>query len=808
MKRNIVLSILLMVLTLSVSAQSQRKTTNFDSNWQFSLGDMKNPERPTSGEKEWRTLNLPHDWSIEGENKEDAPGGGRVGYFPSGIGWYKKTFSVPAWSKNKRYSIEFDGVYMNSTVWVNGVKLGVRPYGYVSFSYDLTPYLKASGNTIYVRVDNSQQPNSRWYTGSGIYRHVRLVETAPTHFEKWSVFNYTQSVADGKAVVWVEAGVENELNKSVGAVVKHQIVDAEGVVVSEVESAQTLLAAAQNKKFETKMTVENPKLWSVDSPNLYTLRSVLTVDGKEVDSVEDVLGIRTIEYDIDKGFLLNGERIKMYGVNLHHDAGGLGAAVPERVWERRLELLKESGCNAIRTAHNPPAPEFLDLCDRMGFLVMDEAFDEWAAGKNTYSYQIYFREWHEQDLLAMVLRDRNHPSVVMWSIGNEVPDQSSAEGPEIARKLISICKANDPTRLVTAGNDRIAALNGATPEYLAAYENEIVGYNYPDRWRERRELVYAVDKAAFPNRRVVATEASGLGGARDYSLGMDPNKVTANYGGNRLVDVEQRWKFTMLYDYVIGDFMWTGIDNYGESSWPSRIHSAGYLDNCGFKKDGFYFFKSLWTDVPTLHIFPHWNWKGREGQVLPVICYTNCESVELFVNGKSYGKKSLEFPRKGVELGWNRYGEGKVFTSTADLHLSWDVVYEPGEIVAVGVKDGKEFVHRIVTTGEPASIRLSVDRDVIGAVPSDVAHVTVEVLDKDGNVVPTADNLIKFAVEGANIIGVENGNGRDLESCKIPERKAYAGLCMAIVQADKAGDIKFTATSEGLQGAEISFRAE
>ncbi len=798
----------LALLCTTLSVQAQRKVTAFDADWQFALGDMSNPERPSSAEKEWRTLNLPHDWSIEGENLQDAPGGGSVGYFPMGIGWYKKSFNVPAWSRNKRYSIEFDGVYMNSTVWINGVKLGTRPYGYSSFSYDLTPHLKASGNTIFVRVDNSLQPNSRWYSGSGIYRHVRLVETSPAHFEKWSIFNYTRKVADGKAEIYVEAAVVNDLGKAVEAVVKHSVLDAEGRMVAETVSEPVLLASEWNKKFETLVEVENPRLWSIEEPTLYTLRSVLTVDGKEIDCVDNVLGIRTIEYDVDKGFLLNGERVKMYGVNLHHDAGGLGAAVPERVWERRLELLKESGCNAIRTAHNPPAPEFLDLCDRMGFLVMDEAFDEWAAGKNPYSYQINFAEWHEQDLLAMVLRDRNHPSVVMWSIGNEVPDQSSEAGPAIARKLISICKANDPTRLVTAGNDRIAALNGATPEYLAAYENEIVGYNYPDRWRERRELVYAVDKAAFPNRRVVATEASGMGGSRGYSLGNDPDKVTASYGGSRLVDVEQRWKFTMLYDYVIGDFMWTGIDNYGESSWPSRIHSAGYLDNCGFKKDGFYFFKSLWTDVPTLHIFPHWNWPGREGQVLPVVCFTNCESVELFVNGKSYGRKSLEFPRKGVELGWNRYGEGKVHTSTADLHLSWDVVYEPGEIVAVGVKDGKEYVHRIVTTGEPASIRLSVDREVIEAQPSDVAHVTVEILDKDGNVVPTADNLVKFSVEGAEIIGVENGNGRDLESCKIPERKAYSGMCLAIVQADKAGEIKFSAASEGLQGAEVVFRAQ
>ncbi len=814
-KRTLFLALVLLTLSAFPAQQlraagagdSPRRTTNFDKEWRFHLGDVQNAQQKSFSDKGWRLLDVPHDWSIEGENLENAPGGGSVGYFPMGIGWYRKTFNVPGWSREKRYSIEFDGVYMNSTVWLNGVQLGVRPYGYASFSYDLTPYLKASGNVIAVRVDNSLQPNSRWYSGSGIYRHVRLVETSPVHFGKWGVFNRTVSVADGKAVVEVSSDVVNGLGKGVDASVENEVIAPDGAVVARGTTSLSV-AGGQTKGASMKMEVAAPVLWTLDNPALYTLRTHLNVDGREVDCVDNVMGIRTIEYDADRGFLLNGEHVKMKGVNLHHDAGGLGAAVPERVWERRLELLKESGCNAIRTAHNSPAPEFLDLCDRMGFLVMDEAFDEWAEGKNPYSYKLYFHEWHEQDLLAMVLRDRNHPSVVMWSIGNEVPDQSSAEGPAIARKLISICKANDPTRLVTAGNDRIAAIEGATPEYLAAFENEIVGYNYPDRWRERRELMYWVDKSAFPNRRVVATEASGMGGSRGgYSLGNDPMKVNASYAGSRFTDVEQRWKFTMLYDYVIGDFMWTGIDNYGESMWPSRIHSAGYLDNCGFKKDGFYFFRSLWTDKPTLHLFPHWNWSGREGQVIPVVCFTNCESVELFVNGKSYGRKTLEFPRKGVELGWNIYGEGKVFSSTSDLHLSWDVVYEPGEIVAVGIKDGKEYRERIVTTGEPASIRLSVDSSEIRPEWSDVAHVTVEILDKDGNVVPTADNLVKFSVEGAEIIGVENGNGRDLSSCKIPERKAYSGMCLAIVQARKSGDIKFRAESDGLQGAEIAFRA-
>src|SRR3989337_416878 len=406
----------------------------------------------------------------------------------------------------------------------------------------------------------------------------------------------------------------------------------------------------------------------------------------------------------------------------------------------------------------------------------------------------------------MVYRDRNHPSVVMWSVGNEVPDQSSEEGPEMARTLIRICKEADPTRLVPAGNDRIVADdNPASEEYLAAYKDDIIGYNYPDRWHERRELNYHQDKLKYPERRVVATESTGMGGYRgEYDLGKNPGKVNAAYTYGRTIDVEQRWKFTLLYDYVIGDFMWTGIDYYGESfRWPSRGASSGYLDNCGFPKDGYYFFKSIWTEKPTLHLLPHWNLKGREGQVVPVVSYTNCDTVELFLNGKSYGVKYLEFPRKGNTERWNKPEEGKVYTTTGDLHLSWDVIYEPGELVAKGKKDGKEYTYRVVTSGEPAQIRLSTDQSKIKADPSAVAHITVEILDKDGNLVPTADNLVEFKVHGAQLIGVANGNMRDLSSPKGSKRKAFNGLCMAIIQAKDAGKIKVEAISEGLSGGSI-----
>ena len=837
MKRLLTLLCALTAAGLLASAQSARVVTNFDRDWRFIQGDPSGAQAPGFGDRTWRKLDLPHDWSLEGENLQDNPGGGSIGFFPMGTGWYRKSFDVPGYSKDKLYSIEFDGVYMNSTVWVNGVCLGTWPYGYSSFSYDLTPVLKARGNVIAVRVDNSQQPNSRWYSGSGIYRHVRLVATAKTHFDKWGIFHYTTEVKDGTAKVLVRSDVTNGEARARSLTVRQTVLDAAGAVVATAEKEIDMVSGGA-QTVEQKLEVPGAQLWDTENPYLYTLRSQLLASGREIDCVEGTLGVRTIEYDVDRGFLLNGKQVKMKGVNLHHDAGAVGAAVPERVWERRIEILKEGGCNAIRTAHNPPAPEFLDLCDKHGMLVMDEAFDQWIAGKNKFDYHLAFDQWHIRDLYAMVARDRNHPSVVMWSIGNEIRDQRSEVGPGLAREMIDYCHRLDPTRLVTSGNDEIASNSPTSPEFLAAFENDIVGYNYPDRWRTRRELNYAIDKAEFPNRRVVATESSGLGGPRrQYTLpdaqpqrplgagqgGFSPQQTNnaqmqqmmrnmrrANRGiiSSGLIDVEQRWRFAMNYDYVIGDFMWTGIDYYGESGWPSRGSTSGYLDNCGFKKDGYWFFKSIWTDEPVLHLLPHWNWAGNEGRIIQVACYTNCEEVELFVNGKSYGKKETEFPRRGVDVSWAQYAPGKRYATTADLHLTWDVEYQPGEIKVVAQKNGQTYEEVIRTAGAPAQLRASVDRPSFKAEPGDVAHVTVEVLDADGNICPITDNVVKFDVRGGRLIGVENGDMRDLGSVKAAERKAYSGLCLGIVAADRKGAVTVTVTSDGLTPSTITFNAE
>lgn len=825
--RKILLAALLLVFTSAVG--QPRRVTNMDAGWRFHQGDVMGAEAATYDDMDWRKLDLPHDWSIEGDNLRENTGGGSIGFFPTGMGWYRKTFDVKAFDKNKLYSIEFDGIYMLSTVWLNGHELGTWPYGYSSFSYDLTPYLRAKGNVLAVRVDNSRHGNSRWYTGSGIYRHVRLVETARTHFAKWGVFNSTMHLTEKEAAIRVKSELENDDNRDKQLTLSHTIIDADGNIVARAEQRVGIAAGSRGTDEQT-INVPDPVLWNLDNPYLYTLRSTLTEGKRLVDEVDNVLGIRTIEYPLDKGFLLNGQQVKMKGVNLHHDGGAVGAAVPERVWERRLEILKSGGCNAIRTAHNPPAPEFLDLCDRMGFLVMDEAFDQWINGKNKEDYHLYFREWHERDLTAMVARDRNHPSVVMWSIGNEIRDQRSAEGPGAAAEMIAICHRLDDTRLVTSGNDEIASNSPTSPEFLAAFENDIIGYNYPDRWRTRREVVYAIDKAAYPNRRVVATESTGLGGPRrQYQwLGtMPPPQLGAGADGfspqqqqqprfrrrnrglisSEMIDVEQRWRFTTAYDYVIGDFMWTGIDYYGESGWPSRGSQSGYLDNCGFPKDGYWFFKSIWSQEPVLHLLPHWNWEGHEGQIMQVACFTNCEEVELFVNGKSYGKKATEFPRRGVNPSWASYDPGKHFATTADLHLTWDVEYQPGEIKVVGKRDGQTFEDVIRTASVPAQLRATVDRPSFRAIPSDVAHVTIEVLDKDGNLCPLADNQVRFSVKGGRLIGVESGNMTDLSSVLASERKAWSGKCLAIVAADHPGPVIVTAQAVGMPASTVTFMA-
>ena len=797
---------------------------SFDLGWKFFKDDATGAEQPAFSDANWRNLDLPHDWSIEGPFLQSAPSGGPGGFAPAGIAWYRKRFRLSPAQRDRKVSIEFDGVYQNSEVWVNGTYLGKRPYGYISFAYDVTPHLDTYGdNWIAVRVDNSRQPNSRWYSGSGIYRHTWLVAVNPVHVARCGTFVMTPQVARASATLRIQTRVTNETNAAAECKLATAVVDRTGKVVAAAEASQQI-GANGDYEFVQEQVIERPHLWSVSAPDLYSLRSTVRVGQHVMDEYETPFGVRNAFFDADRGFLLNGEHVKLNGVCLHHDAGSVGSAVPERVWERRFELLRAMGVNAIRTSHNPPAPEFLDLCDRMGFLVMDEAFDEWKAGKPQVKgngYSNYYDEWHERDVEDFVRRDRNHPSVALWSCGNEIGDQLTDHGVELLRDLLAIFHREDPTRPVTAACDQIAAEpHAVSTEFLD--QLDIVGYNYVDRWRERRELYYSIDKAAHPNWRMIGTESSGMGGARGDYRDLMPSAAgertpaavggylsARGFGRTRGLDTEELWKFVRSHDYVAGDFMWTGIDYLGESRGGSHGSAAGVIDSCGFPKDGYYFYQSQWTEKPVLHLFPHWNWKGREGQFVPIACYTNCDRVELFLNGKSLGAKGYVFPRYGMV---GRYGqfaptpEGAVRT-TDDLHLTWDVPFEPGTLRAVGMKGGKVAIEvKIETTGDPAGVSLSVDRPAIRADRRDVAHVTAKVLDAQGRLHPDAANPIAFDVQGeGKLIGVDNGDMSDFSDYKGTVRKAFHGMCLALVQSTaNTGEIRVSATSPGLKPASIS----
>jgi len=808
--------LLIVVLTgmkLFAAESPARVHENFDLGWKFFQGDLTNAEQTTFADTDWKPIDLPHDWSIAGPYAETNSVDPRGGFLPTGIGWYRKHFLAPELLHGKKFSIEFDGVYRYSDVWLNGHFLGHYPFGYLGFNYDLTPFLKFGDapNVIAVRVDNSQQPNSRWYSGSGIVRHVWMNVTDPLHVARWGTYVTPTNVSTNSATVRVRTKIQNESSDAREFTLATEIVGENGNVLAATEGRQNLAAKSEHDCDQT-LRLPQPRLWSLDSPRLYTIHSVIRFGQGIVDDYETPVGIREIRYDVNKGFFLNGEHIKMQGMCLHQDAGCVGAAVPEAVWWRRLQALKTMGCNAIRTSHNPPSPEFLDLCDRLGLLVMDEAFDEWQAGKVKQGYNKVFAEWSQKDLTAMLHRDRNHPSVVMWSVGNEIYEQVGGHGPDVLRPLVERCHAEDPTRPVTAACDRIADENGGVNlDFLNLLD--IVGYNYADRWGTRRETAYGDDRQDFPQRKMVGTESEGVGGIRGgykfAPLGAD--QLTRAVYATDMIRQEQLWKFVATHDYVIGDFLWTGIDYLGESHWPLKNATSGALDTCGFPKDGYFFYQSVWAAKPMLHLFPHWNWPGREGQVMPVLAYTSCDGVELFLNGKSFGVKAREFPRQGTAGGWNKYARPQVFPTTADLHLQWDVPYEPGELKAVGFMNGRQVCEeRTRTSGKPAKIMLSTDRERLRAGMRDVAHLFVKILDRHGNIVPGAENLVEFELQGAGkLLGVDNGNPASHESFQANERKTFDGLALAVVEAGcDPGEFRVSATSEKLAGATLVWKVE
>ncbi len=776
-----------------------RQTLSFDQDWRFQLGEVAGAEQPALADAAWRALDVPHDFSIEGPPGADpatmegpfdakSPGGTGAGALNGGIGWYRKAFTLPEGSAGKRVSVQFDGVYMDSEVWLNGVSLGKQPYGYTSFQFDLTPHLKPDGNVLAVRV-NVQQPCSRWYSGAGIYRHVWLTLTDPVHVAPWGTYVTTPEVLDASATVKVGTQVRNDGKEGAKATLTTAVVDAAGKKVAEQQTSESIAAGA-GTEFAHTLKVDGPRRWSTEDPYLYQVVSEVRVGERLVDRYTTPLGIRTIAFTADNGFLLNGKRVQIKGVCQHHDLGCLGAAVHIRGIERQLEILKGMGCNAIRTSHNPPTPELLDLCDKMGMVVMDEIFDEWIIPKSgmKFGYKRFFEEWSERDLVSMIRRDRNHPSVILWSIGNEIKEQGAPQGGEMARRLADITHREDPTRMVTSGVNKMgpALANG----FVKALD--VIGMNYfTDQYQAQKGklLVAAETSSALSTRGEYGLELKPDG---KVEMNMRPNNQCVSYDLDRPnwgCTAEESLVFIKNAPWVAGEFVWTGFDYIGEPTpyhWPSRSSYFGIIDLAGFPKDRYYLYQSQWTDKPVVHLLPHWNWKGFEGKEIPVWCFTNAESVELFLNGKSLGSKD--------------------FKDSKSLHLEWKVPYEAGVLKAVAKKAGKTITEEVRTAGEPAKLIVRPDRKQIAADGQDLSYVEVRVVDKDGNLCPNADNVIAFGLEGpGTVAGVDNGDPTNHEPFKATKHKAFHGLCLAVIEATRSpGEIRLKASAEGLQAESVT----
>jgi beta-galactosidase len=802
-KKKQVLSFLLLMMLQISFAQSPRVTQDFNNNWKFFLGDDSTAINVNYDDAKWRELSLPHDWSIESDFIKDAPATNQGGALPGGVGWYRKTFTVPQSSKNKNVFIQFDGVYKNSEVWINGHHLGKRPNGYISFQYDVTPWLKFDNgkNVMVVKVDNSQQPDSRWYTGSGIYRNVRLVTVSRyVSVKHWGTFITTPSISEKEATINVVTKLASTVKGRKSFSLFFDIYDSENKLVSggEKSSGRSLSFSDTSVQHVYSTNIFNPKLWSVDEPNLYKVVIRVVSKGKLVDQYETTFGIRSFHFDRETGFFLNNKPLKIKGVCLHHDLGALGAAFNYRAAERQLQILKDMGCNAIRTAHNPPAPEFLDLCDKMGFLVMDEAFDMWQKKKTKFDYSKDFKEWHKQDLQDMILRDRNHPSVFMWSIGNEIREQFDSTGIALTKELVNLVKELDNTRPVTCA---LTETDTAKNFIYQANALDLLGWNY-------NQQKYPDVLRNYPGKIFLAAETtSALETRGQYNLPSDSIQIWPPKGQKEMENVngdwsasaydnvksnwgsthEETWKIIKKYDFLSGLFVWTGFDYLGEPTpfpWPARSSYFGIVDLAGFPKDVYYMYQSEWTTKTVLHIFPHWNWKI--GDMVDVWAYyNNADEVELFLNGKSLGI------RKKIN---------------DDLHVMWRVSFEPGVLKAVSRKQGKTvLVKEIKTAGKAVKIELKADRKIIKADGKDVSYITVRILDADGNLVPDADNKIEFSISGAgSIAGTDNGYQADTVSLKSAKRNAWKGLALAIIQSTrKKGNITLKAKTPGLEPVQL-----
>lgn len=799
---------LILVLMFSLPLQSgsaemkARNTENFCKSWKFHLGDIPSGQEPGMDDSNWRLLDLPHDWSIEGEFSKDHPATPSGGALPGGIGWYRKTFVISESQQERLVFIDFDGVYCNGEVWINGHYLGKRPYGYSSFRYELTPYLKygSEKNVLAVKIDNSQQPNSRWYSGSGIYRNVWLVTTGNVHVDHWGTFVTTPVVSAQSASIAMRTKVRNASPQDQAVTLKTAVFDQTGKEIGAATSEQVVPKQAVYE-FVQNLTINSPSLWSIESPTLYRAVSHVECLGKLSDEYETVFGIRTFTFDLEKGFILNNKPVKIKGVCNHHDLGCLGAALNTRALERQLEILKAMGCNGIRTSHNPPAPELLDLCDRMGFIVMDEAFDMWKKQKIPFDYHLQWDEWHKRDLEDLVLRDRNHPSVFIWSIGNEVREQGDSTGTVLAKELAAIVRNLDATRPITAGCDHPWPGNSL----IKSGALDLIGINY-------HHDVFANFPKTFPGQKFIGSETSSalatrgsydmpsdkirrwpprwdlplLDGNPDFTCSSYDN-CSAPWGSTH----QETWPIIKKHDFLSGMFMWTGFDYLGEPtpySWPARSSYFGVIDLAGFPKDSYYLYQSEWTDKPVLHIFPHWNWSA--GDTIDVWAYTNYGEVELFVNETSHGIKQ----------------------KTNDIcQLVWRVPFAAGALKVIGRAEGKQSLTReIKTAGKPHRLILAPDHNRIKADGLDLAFITVKVVDADGTMAPRADNLINFEIIGeGKIVGVDNGYQASHEPFKANYRKAFNGMCLVVLQSSgKTGSISLKAASAGLQSASVELLAK
>ncbi|WP_194767046.1 sugar-binding domain-containing protein [Tamlana sp. I1] len=781
-----------------------RTSYDFDLNWKFKLGDETKASDINYNDANWRTLNVPHDWSIEGAYNKDNPSGIEGAFLPTGIGWYRKHFEwLPEW-ENKKLSIQFDGVYCNSTVWINGIELGTRPNGYIGFSYDLTPHLQKGNNVISVKVDHSKTPSGRWYTGSGIYRHVRLLATDKIYIPEGGLLIKTPEIDKNKATVAVNLELTNEKDTNSNIEIIYNILDASRNTVTT--SKKTLSLKKGNHKTNTTLVLKNPALWSTNQPNLYKMQVQINDENhNSLDNFESTFGVRSISFSAENGFELNGVKTILKGVCNHHDAGPVGTAVPHDVLYRRLEILKEMGCNAIRTSHNPFAPEFYDMCDEMGFLVMDEAFDGWETPKAEHDYGNYFEDWWQTDLEAFIKRDYNHPSVIIWSIGNEVKNYTD----ETQKKLVDFIKDIDNTRPISQGRGYkgpaidLAGFNGhgeyknvLKKFHKANPTKPIIGteitHTMSTRGIYRTKMSYRLRDTPAPweqgkkfssikNKVFLQDDLT----EEEVFKNVNPKYYSSYDNAIVRMSIRDYWRETKDLDYFLGAFRWTGFDYLGESfDWPARTVSFGIIDLAGFPTDSYYLYQSIWSNEPMVHLLPHWSLSGKEGVIIPVVAYTNGDSAELFLNGKSLGEKPM----------------------TDEFRIIWNVPYIKGELKVVAKKDGKIIATDVKKTAEEAhGIAIKLDKKSMISNQKDVAHLELSVVDKNGVEVPDANNLFNFKIEGpGKLIGVENGDILDLSPSKATNKKAFNGKCLAIVQStDKQGDIKITISSEGLVSSEV-----